>query len=224
MDRSTLHFVPLVFTHFSTCSPPCSRSENAKHTYPLTTCHDLVMPMSNMSQQHDRMYSYNSSPDSIYKDQFADFSMSRSTAPPHSRDRGVLPSVRRGLCRIFGLSSQRKTRHGNNSTDSFAYADSEGDDDVEAEMMDDENLAWGKPHRSSKPKSKSKHARRTDEKIRPQTQRVVAEMIDDDNLAWGRTDHSSRPKSKPWQSSEEKLRHQSRRYSSPHPQSRRLCC
>ncbi|KAH8111507.1 hypothetical protein DFH11DRAFT_611554 [Phellopilus nigrolimitatus] len=68
--------------------------------------------------------------------------------------RNVFKSIRNGLCRILGIS--RLKHHQNASVDSLAYAGS--DDSFEAESMDEENMAWGRPpKRSKRSKRRSQH-------------------------------------------------------------------
>ncbi|KAI5119038.1 hypothetical protein M0805_001861 [Coniferiporia weirii] len=72
----------------------------------------------------------------------------RTSSPPSK-----LQSIRARLCRIFGAS--RPHRGQNLSSDSLAYAES--NDSFEAESMDEDNIAWGRP---SKHPKRAKRSRR----------------------------------------------------------------
>ncbi|KAL5534836.1 hypothetical protein ACEPAG_1301 [Sanghuangporus baumii] len=73
-----------------------------------------------------------------------------AAANPGQSSQSILKKVRKTLCGMFA-SLHSPTKNANNSSvDSLAYAQSDDDSVFEAESIDEDNMAWGRPSKRSK--------------------------------------------------------------------------
>ncbi|OCB89489.1 hypothetical protein A7U60_g3284 [Sanghuangporus baumii] len=83
---------------------------------------------------------------------------------PGQSPSGILKKIRKSLCGVFASELmwrnpqwQSPTKHVDGSVDSLAYAQSDDDSVLEAESIDEDNMAWGRP--SKRPKHRNTHTK-----------------------------------------------------------------
>ncbi|KAL5495863.1 hypothetical protein ACEPAI_1327 [Sanghuangporus weigelae] len=99
---------------------------------------------SNVYHSHTHRTSWESAP------RYHKYPVGQYDEKPGQSSQGILKKVRKSLCGMFA-SRQSPSKHvSNSSVDSLAYAQSDDDSLFEAESIDEDNMAWGRP--SKRPK------------------------------------------------------------------------
>ncbi|KAL5518392.1 hypothetical protein ACEPAH_74 [Sanghuangporus vaninii] len=117
---------------------------------------------STVYHSHTRRTSWESAP-SYHK-----YPVGQYDEKPGQSSQSILKKIRKGLCGVFASEEltcgnpqrQSPTKHANSSAsvDSLAYAQSDDDSVFEAESIDEDNMAWGRPSKCC-PKRRNTHTK-----------------------------------------------------------------